>query len=185
MADFKIAEAQTGRNENLVDALNMALLKRSAELAIGYVAKNEKQLYSCNQDGCQRKGYAKGLCHTHYKRSQLAMDMSLPIKNRKGDNSCKSCQKKLNGKGGWNLCQQHYKKERFDIIKNILIDHLGGKCSKCFGTFNNCVYDFHHLRDKKFEISKSILNISIDELVKEVEKCILLCANCHRILHHG
>lgn len=44
--------------------------------------------------------------------------------------------------------------------------------------------DFHHLRDKEFNIANEIKNLSIDNLKKEIDKCIVLCANCHRKLHY-
>ena len=49
-----------------------------------------------------------------------------------------------------------------------------------------CCLDFHHPRDdKEFNISKHVTNLSIDELVIEMNKCVLVCANCHRKLHKG
>lgn len=39
---------------------------------------------------------------------------------------------------------------------------------------------FDHLGDKLFEISDS-LTYSIDRILREVEKCELVCANCHAV----
>jgi len=50
------------------------------------------------------------------------------------------------------------------------------------------VLEFHH-RDpsqKKFSIVQSVHNrYSLSSLIREIEKCDLTCANCHRIIHFG
>lgn len=47
------------------------------------------------------------------------------------------------------------------------------------------VLDFHHLRDKSFAISEVISKgVSLETIKSEIEKCITLCANCHRELHY-
>ena len=49
-----------------------------------------------------------------------------------------------------------------------------------------CCLDFHH-RDptkKKFKIGEGY-RCNRDKKMKEIEKCILVCANCHRKLHKG
>ena len=65
------------------------------------------------------------------------------------------------------------------------INKLGGKCSKCDGVFDPCVYDFHHMNpeEKDFTIGENML-VSKERFFKEVSKCILLCANCHRLEHN-
>ena len=56
-------------------------------------------------------------------------------------------------------------------------------CIDCGIKSNNyCIYDFHHVEDnKEFAISKT--SKSFDSIKKELDKCILLCSNCHRIRH--
>lgn len=53
---------------------------------------------------------------------------------------------------------------------------------KCGYDVNSCALEFHHVGDKEFEISDAI-NKSWEFLKKELDKCILLCSNCHRIEH--
>ncbi len=76
-------------------------------------------------------------------------------------------------------------RERTKIFKQKCIDYLGGECKIC--GYNKCiaVLDFHH-RDpstKKFEISRSGLVFS-DRVIRELDKCDLLCSNCHKELHY-
>jgi hypothetical protein len=63
-------------------------------------------------------------------------------------------------------------------------NELGGKCVNC-GETNIFLMDFHHLdqNTKEYGISKLSSKASWDELKLEIDKCVLLCSNCHR-LHH-
>ena len=47
--------------------------------------------------------------------------------------------------------------------------------------------DFHHLdpNKKSFGLSKKGLTHSWEKIKSEIDKCILVCANCHRELHAG
>lgn len=66
------------------------------------------------------------------------------------------------------------------------IDELkAAPCSDCEGQFPPCAMDFHH-RDpatKSFGIGQAGLT-SWPRITEEIEKCDLLCANCHRIREH-
>jgi DNA repair exonuclease SbcCD ATPase subunit len=68
--------------------------------------------------------------------------------------------------------------------KRKAVEYLGGKCSACSGEFHPAVYDFHHTDPNVKESSVSRLLNSGWEIIKaEIDKCELLCANCHRIQH--
>ena len=61
----------------------------------------------------------------------------------------------------------------------------GGRCSHC--GYDRCIeaLDFHHLdpTQKDFGISSKGYTRSWEKIHKELDKCILVCANCHRELH--
>lgn len=60
------------------------------------------------------------------------------------------------------------------------------KCEKCGENHIACL-DFHHKDkdNKESSISKMVTNnCSIKKIKKEMEKCMVLCSNCHRILHY-
>ena len=68
-----------------------------------------------------------------------------------------------------------------------LIEYKGGKCECCGYNQNYAALDFHHVHpeEKEFQLdSRHLSNTHIDKLKKEVDKCVLLCANCHRESHH-
>ena len=71
-------------------------------------------------------------------------------------------------------------------LKKKAIDYLGGKCIDCSGVFEDCVYDFHHvdMSTKEGNPSYFLKGTSKWERAKEeLDKCVLLCANCHRVRH--
>jgi hypothetical protein len=46
-----------------------------------------------------------------------------------------------------------------------------------------CCLDFHHPNDKDKGISYLVASKSLVKLVREMQKCICICSNCHRKLH--
>lgn len=79
-------------------------------------------------------------------------------------------------------CGYCMRKLRRIKIKKEVVELLGGKCSRC--GYNRCMFalEFHHRngkKDKEFSISGNS-NLSLKRIKKEIEKCELLCANCHR-----
>jgi hypothetical protein len=74
-------------------------------------------------------------------------------------------------------------------IKRRGIEALGGVCAICGNTFEDCCYDFHHMNpdEKEFNISSGNVNSAKNWLHvrDELKKCVLLCANCHRLVHNN
>lgn len=56
-------------------------------------------------------------------------------------------------------------------------------CSRCDEKDIACL-DFHHVGGKDKQVS-GLVNCSEHRLRAEIEKCIVLCANCHRKVHAG
>jgi hypothetical protein len=75
---------------------------------------------------------------------------------------------------------------RRNKVKEDLVELKGGKCVKCgYSRCYQCL-TFHHLdpSQKEFGIAVSPTR-SLGILKREIEKCILLCHNCHGELHAG
>lgn len=68
--------------------------------------------------------------------------------------------------------------------KEIGIEKLGGKCFKC-GNTKPYLLDFHHRNpsEKDSELSDLAKGYDLTRFFKELEKCDLLCSNCHREFH--
>lgn len=77
--------------------------------------------------------------------------------------------------------------------KNILIERyfrwinerkVEKGCKRC-GVKDARVLDFHHIneKDKLFSVGGFRRAVGFEQIQKEVEKCEVVCANCHRILH--
>lgn len=74
-----------------------------------------------------------------------------------------------------------YKKKEVEWYRQL---KQSSGCIIC-GEKEACCLDFHHIRDKKFVISTSVGRFSRKEILEEIKKCIVVCANCHRKIHAG
>jgi len=139
----------------------------------------------CTISNCSNESIAKGFCNAHYLRNKKGKDMELPVQQYNKTKTCIECGENTKGKGGFLRCQKHYSLHKRKELKAKLIKKLGGKCAMCQGIFPPAVFDFHHTENKIEDISFMFLNRSESAIFKELEKCVLFCANCHRIHHHG
>ena len=114
----------------------------------------------------------------------------------KAKHTCKDCRSKLVGGKNWiesakrnaqylcNLCMtaRTTRKRRANKIRGI--EYLGGKCLDCHDVFHEAIYDFHHTDSKQKDITPSrLFGNKWETLQQELDKCVLLCANCHRLRH--
>lgn len=84
-------------------------------------------------------------------------------------------------------CHNEKTKGRLKEYKNLCLEYKGAKCSIC--GYNKCVeaLEFHH-RDnleKKFSIANARFKKFNEKTKEELDKCDVLCANCHREIHAG
>ena len=67
-------------------------------------------------------------------------------------------------------------REKVDAIKRTQ------PCLDCFRTYPPCVMEYHHTKeDKKDTVSRLLGRRKWSVIQTEIDKCELLCANCHRI----
>lgn len=68
-------------------------------------------------------------------------------------------------------------------LKEQCLAYLGGKkCYRCkISSLPYSSYDFHHIKgNKETDISQMLTKGSpFDKMKKELDKCIVLCKNCH------
>lgn len=112
-------------------------------------------------------------------------------KNKTPSSTCRECQKKVS--------IEHYK-QNMDVYKKRAVTHnrktkienqkkiceylTMHPCEEC-GETNICVLEFHHYcsKEKEGAISSMITSsgaTSWETIKKEIQKCRVLCANCHR-----
>lgn len=61
-----------------------------------------------------------------------------------------------------------------------LLDYFArNPCVDC-GEGDPVVLEFDHLRDKRFSIGQELVRRSWRSILAEIEKCEVVCANCHR-----
>jgi len=77
--------------------------------------------------------------------------------------------------------------ERRKKLRKMAREYKGGKCVLC--GYNKCqdALDFHHKNPNKKDFGLSVkgLTRSWDKIKSEIDKCALVCANCHREIHAG
>ena len=84
-----------------------------------------------------------------------------------------------------NLCPSCLAKVKRVHRKLICLDYLGGKCEHC-GEIDPSILTFHHVHpNEKVHNISSILDDSWSTIKRELDKCIILCLNCHKKHHEN
>jgi hypothetical protein len=78
-------------------------------------------------------------------------------------------------------------RKRRKRLRMMAREYLGGKCMICGYARCTDALDFHHRdpKEKEFGLSDRGLTRSWEKTLKEIKKCVLICANCHREVHAG
>lgn len=77
------------------------------------------------------------------------------------------------------------KANRRALLRAQAVNYKGGKCQICSYDRSLAAFDFHHVDPLEKDFSISSRMTSWDVIRKELDKCVLLCANCHREVHDG
>jgi len=72
-------------------------------------------------------------------------------------------------------------------LKVRAVEYMGGHCYECEVSGPSAIFDFHHTdsSDKRFGIGQDGIPRRWESVAAELEKCVMLCANCHREVHAG
>ena len=145
--------------------------------------KNRTPLRFCSLI-CSRKHNARNISYEDFNCQKC----ETPAKRRKGSKKV-LCEKCLNRE---NYCRKKSSKENVKAVKKrryklkmMSIEYKGNKCQICGYNKYYGALQFHHIdpKSKEFQLSKGGLTRSWDRIKKELDKCILLCANCHAEIH--
>ena len=98
----------------------------------------------------------------------------------------KFCSRRCKGTNNNNKHQSYLKqKERAKNRKIMLVEKLGGGCKYCGYAKNYAALAFHHVNGKDFSLdARKLSNSTIKSILKEVDKCELVCHNCHMEMHN-
>jgi hypothetical protein len=100
---------------------------------------------------------------------------------------CLKCERKYprSSKQSKGMCGSCYTSQFRIRLKREIVDIFGGSCQIC--GYSSCInaLEFHHLDPSKKETQISGSTKNKQMLLKEVEKCILVCNRCHREIHSG
>lgn len=98
--------------------------------------------------------------------------------------------KRRNKMGDSTYCKSCTNEQTIIRVRNFkkkCVEYKGGSCVIC--NYNKCMgaLEFHHLdpNEKDFSISNLKKYKFSKIVISELDKCILLCSNCHRELHSG
>ena len=84
-------------------------------------------------------------------------------------------------------CSVEAVQRRREKLKLLAVEYKGGECEIC--GYKKCVnaLEFHHIdpNEKEFGVGENGYTRSIEAIKKELDKCILVCSNCHREIHAG
>jgi hypothetical protein len=102
------------------------------------------------------------------------------------DSFCRPCRSAY-GKEHYAANRQRYIDQAQIVTQRIrltrtryLIEYfVAHPCVDC-GETDPIVLEFDHLRDKRFEISAALHGRNWEAILEEIEKCEVVCANCHR-----
>jgi hypothetical protein len=76
------------------------------------------------------------------------------------------------------------KKNKFYKENKRILQERKTKCCIC-GEDAKCCLEFHHIKDKLYNISEAASHIPTELFIKELDKCVCICSNCHKKLHNG
>jgi hypothetical protein len=145
-------------------------------------------------------GKIRNLSHRKYclSCSPFGKHNTRPISNVKNRNSvsvrsdtvssCRLCKREyvINRKQGHshNTCNSCLQRIRQIKMKQAAVTYKGGSCTNCGYKRSIAALIFHHIdpSTKEFSIAMKY-NFSWERIKSELDKCELLCANCHAEVH--
>ena len=110
------------------------------------------------------------------------------IQSKKGKKSIRKYNQSKKGKENQrryrnSILGKKKKEEYYDNCKKIMRDLKINGCSICGYDRYLGSLDFHHVDEEQKKYYLNMKNIGNKNIVEELNKCILLCSNCHREIH--
>jgi len=127
-----------------------------------------QSVYNATEDNNMPDKTVKDICGIHG-------EQDFALENYGTKNQRKRCKK----------CRSEAVQRRREKLKEKAVEYKGSCCEKC--GYSKCIsaLEFHHLdpAQKDFGISAYGHTYAWKKIKLELDKCILICANCHREAH--
>jgi hypothetical protein len=105
---------------------------------------------------------------------------------------CKECKREIDkisyneNKNNRKVKVRKLANENIIKVRNFFVEYKKTKKCEICGESRWYVLDFHHIKEKKYEIADLVKRgCSLKTLIEELKKCIPVCANCHREIHYN
>lgn len=163
------------------------------EILVKLIDDNLSQYQIAEKLNCSQSNVRYWLRKFKIKTNHLAFDTKDYGENR----CCSKCNtpkpisdfyERRNKKGGSAYCKECTKQQslkRHREFKEVVVKYKGGSCENCgYNKFISAL-EFHHIdpSEKDFSISNVKTYKLTDKIKNELDKCILVCSNCHREIH--
>ena len=138
-----------------------------------------------NCPNCSKMRAAEKLKRQRYKIGESIIDNNRNITIIDVKHEAKS-----NGHKIWfykykcNKCEVELASLKNQRRKIKAVEYKGGKCELCNYDKNISALEFHHLNPEEKDFTISGYKCKWEVLKKELDKCILVCSNCHREIHN-
>lgn len=135
----------------------------------------------CACDGCERTAKVRGLCQSHYAqvlRRDVLHELRYQVDYDRATCAAEGCEKRPVANG---LCKYHYQVERRRWIDDLKLER---GCADCGYRAHPAALDFHHTDPAAKSVNVSRIGRgSREDILREIDQCIVLCANCHKRRH--
>ena len=156
------------------------------------------ELQSLVDSGLSQKEIAKQLglsvsgVKYHLKKRGISMKVSsntAPVCKKCGENGLDKFYTRRGGDKYSTYCKSceiDRSVGRFRYNKKTFIEYKGGRCEKC--GYDKCygALEFHHIDpSQKDPHWNNMRGKPLESVKDELDKCLLVCSNCHREIHYG
>lgn len=146
---------------------------------------------TCSIDWCENPHKANGFCAAHNRRNDRGTDMNKPL--RTVIRSKMGMEKRKHGVGAYrdgcrcDICYEENSiagiERRTKIYMIVAKIKLERGCMDCGYNLYSCALEFDHRPGevKELTVGSSAGSASLDRILAEIEKCDVVCGNCHQV----
>lgn len=145
-------------------------------------------LYCNHKQSCSEIAHTLNVQHRTIYKILLRNNISLR-ENVRLNTTCALCNNSISKhfkNKNTTLCGSCTTAVRRYRVKKFAVEYKGSKCNKCGWSGDISCFDFHHKDPtlKEFTLQANNMSSTSWEKIKaELDKCVLVCSNCHRTIH--